>query len=45
MALWATGPEETGNHALVRQMREDKEKFLAGVRRRWPEGADQSQAD
>jgi DNA-binding HxlR family transcriptional regulator len=35
MVLWAAAHEETGNQALVRQMREDKEKFLAGVRQRW----------
>jgi DNA-binding HxlR family transcriptional regulator len=35
MVLWAAGHEETGNQALVRQMRRDKEKFLAGVRQRW----------
>jgi DNA-binding HxlR family transcriptional regulator len=35
MVLWAAGHEETGNQALVRQMRQDKEKFLAGVRQRW----------
>jgi DNA-binding HxlR family transcriptional regulator len=35
MVLWAAGHEETGNQALVRQMREDKETFLAGVRQRW----------
>jgi DNA-binding HxlR family transcriptional regulator len=35
MVLWAAGHEETGNQALVRQMRADKEKFLAGVRERW----------
>jgi len=37
MVLWASGHEETGNQALVRLMREDKEKFLAGVRQRWAE--------
>jgi len=37
MVLWAADHEETGNQALVRLMREDKEKFLAGVRRRWLE--------
>jgi len=37
MVLWAAAHEETGNQALVRQMREDKAKFLAGVRRRWAE--------
>jgi DNA-binding HxlR family transcriptional regulator len=35
MVLWAASHEETGNQPLVRQMKEDKEKFLAGVRKRW----------
>jgi DNA-binding HxlR family transcriptional regulator len=35
MVLWAAAHEETGNQPLVRLMREDKEKFLAGVRQRW----------
>ena len=35
MVLWAAAHEDTGNQALVRQMRADKEKFLAGVRQRW----------
>ncbi len=35
MVLWAAAHEDTGNQALVRQMRENKEKFLAGVRERW----------
>ena len=35
MVLWAAAHEDTGNQALVRQMRGDKEKFLAGVRQRW----------
>jgi DNA-binding HxlR family transcriptional regulator len=35
MVLWAAGHEETGNQALVRLMRADKEKFLAGIRQRW----------
>ena len=34
MVLWAAAHEDTGNMALVRQMRADKEKFLAGVRQR-----------
>lgn len=38
MVLWAAAHEDTGNQALVRQMRADKEKFLAGVRQRWLEG-------
>jgi DNA-binding HxlR family transcriptional regulator len=37
MVLWAAAHEDTGNQALVRQMRADKEKFLAGVRQRWAE--------
>ena len=35
MVLWAAGHEDTGNQALVRQMRKDKEKFLAAIRQRW----------
>jgi len=35
MVLWAAAHEDTGNQALVRQMRADKQKFLAGVRQRW----------
>jgi DNA-binding HxlR family transcriptional regulator len=35
MVLWAAAHEKTGNQALVRLMREDKEKFLAGIRQRW----------
>ncbi len=35
MVLWAAAHEDTGNQALVRHMRADKEKFLAGVRQRW----------
>lgn len=35
MVLWAAAHEDTGNQALVEQMREDKEKFMAGVRQRW----------
>jgi DNA-binding HxlR family transcriptional regulator len=38
MVLWAAAHEDTGNQALVRQMKEDKEKFLAGVRQRWASG-------
>lgn len=37
MVLWAAAHEDTGNQALVRQMRADKEKFLARVRQRWAE--------
>ena len=35
MVLWAAAHEDTGNQALVGQMRKNKEKFLDGVRRRW----------
>jgi DNA-binding HxlR family transcriptional regulator len=37
MVLWAAKHEETGNHALVQQMRTAKEQFLASVRQRWTE--------
>ena len=35
MVLWAAAHEETGNQALVRLMRKDKEKFLAEIRKRF----------
>jgi DNA-binding HxlR family transcriptional regulator len=35
MVLWAAAHEDTGNQALIQQMRQDKEKFIAGVRQRW----------
>jgi DNA-binding HxlR family transcriptional regulator len=38
MVLWAAAHEDTGNQALVQQMRDDKKKFLAGVRQRWADG-------
>jgi DNA-binding HxlR family transcriptional regulator len=44
MVLWAAAHEDTGNPALVRQMRVDKTKFLAGVRRRWAENITPSTA-
>ena len=37
MVLWAARHEETGNQALVRQVRTDKEQLLASVRQRWAE--------
>lgn len=37
MVLWAAGHEKTDNQALVQQMRQGKEQFLAGVRQRWVE--------
>jgi DNA-binding HxlR family transcriptional regulator len=39
MVLWAAAHEDTGNQALIQQMRADKEKFLAGVRQRWARSA------
>ena len=38
MVLWAASHEDTGNPALVRLMKDDKEKFLAGVRQKWASG-------
>jgi len=38
MVLWAAAHEDTGNQALVKQMRADKKNFLAGVRQRWVDG-------
>ncbi len=38
MVLWAAAHEPTGNPALVRLMRQDKKKFLAGVRQHWADG-------
>ena len=35
MVLWAAGHEKTANQALVRQMRRNKEQFLAAIRGRW----------
>ena len=35
MVLWAAAHEATGNQPLVRQMRKDKQKFMAEVRDRW----------
>src|ERR1700678_4644495 len=35
MVLWAANHEDTGNQALVKLMREDKKKFLEGIRARW----------
>ena len=37
MVLWAAAHEDVGNLALVRQMRADKEQFIAAVRQRWAE--------
>jgi DNA-binding HxlR family transcriptional regulator len=37
MVLWASAHEETGNAALVREMRKDKRQFLTAIRRRYAE--------
>jgi DNA-binding HxlR family transcriptional regulator len=37
MVLWAAAHEDTGNQALVRQIQQDKEKFLNAARQRWAE--------
>src|SRR6201997_1623242 len=37
MVLWAAAHEKTENQALVGLMRKDKEKVIAGVRKRWEE--------
>src|SRR5258707_12956549 len=37
MVLWAAAHEDTGNQALVRRMRKDKENLMAEVRKRWAE--------
>jgi DNA-binding HxlR family transcriptional regulator len=37
MVLWAARHEETGNQALVREMRTGKEQLLLAVRQRWEE--------
>jgi DNA-binding HxlR family transcriptional regulator len=34
MVLWAAAHEDTGNQALVRLMRKDKEAYLAEIRKR-----------
>jgi DNA-binding HxlR family transcriptional regulator len=35
MVLWAAAHEDTGNQALVKEMKKDKAKFLAAIRQRW----------
>lgn len=37
MVLWAAKHEDTENEALVREMRKDKQNFLARIRQRWNE--------
>src|SRR5258708_4451866 len=42
MVLWAAAHEDTGNQALVRLIRKDKEHFLAEVRKRFSQSAPRS---
>jgi DNA-binding HxlR family transcriptional regulator len=35
MVLWAADHEDTGNRALVQQMRADKQKFLTSIQKQW----------
>jgi DNA-binding HxlR family transcriptional regulator len=35
MVLWSAAYEDVGNQELVRMIKADKTKFLAGVRQRW----------
>ena len=37
MVLWSAGHEDVENQALVEQMRKDKQKFEAEIRKRWAE--------
>ena len=37
MALWAARHEKTGNQQLIRKLKQNKEQFLAHVRRTWSE--------
>jgi DNA-binding HxlR family transcriptional regulator len=37
MVLWAAAHEETQNPQLIRQIKKDKQKFIATVRQRWLE--------
>jgi DNA-binding HxlR family transcriptional regulator len=37
MVLWAAAHEDTGNEPLVRELRNDREGFVAAVRQRWAE--------
>jgi DNA-binding HxlR family transcriptional regulator len=45
MVLWAAAHEDTGNQALVQQMKRDKMWFLAAVRRRWADKTIRPTAD
>jgi DNA-binding HxlR family transcriptional regulator len=42
MVLWAAKHEETENQALVRTIQIDRERFEAGIRKRWEENVKQA---
>src|ERR1700719_3122540 len=44
MVLWAAAHEDTGNEPLVKELRRDKEGFIAAVRQRWAEKNSRSMA-
>ena len=44
MVLWAAAHEDTGNEPLVKELRKDKEGFIAAVRQRWAEKNSRSMA-
>ena len=39
MVLWAAAHEETQNPELIRQIKKDQQKFIAGVRQKWVENS------
>ena len=39
MVLWAAAHEDTQNPELIRQIKKDKQKFIAAVRQRWEENS------
>jgi hypothetical protein len=44
MVLWSASHEDVGNQELVRMIKADKTKFLAGVRRGWEQQRSKSLA-
>jgi DNA-binding HxlR family transcriptional regulator len=42
MVLWAAAHEDTGNQALVREMRKGKRRFVAAVLHRWAQNKSRS---
>jgi DNA-binding HxlR family transcriptional regulator len=39
MVLWAAAHEDTQNPELIRQIKKDKQKFIAAVRQKWTENS------